>query len=263
MAVNRIWHHLFGRGLVATVDNFGSMGDPPTHPELLDYLAVRFIDSGWSVKTLVREIVLSRVYGLQSRTDPSIETLDPGNELLTHRTPRRLEAEAIRDAILSFGGRLESSGGGNAVRPGTKSEYAYEFDDRRRSVYLPIFRNRLHELFEVFDFPDPNLSIGRRTTSTLATQSLYMLNSPLVINHARFAAKRLLAAEELDDRGRLELMYRRALGRGPRPEEVRLAEEFLNTWDEQISDKPAERRLELWTALCQTLMASIDFRYVY
>ena len=177
MYVNRIWHHLFGRGIVATTDNFGARGEPPTHPELLDYLAARFVEEGWSTKKLIREIVLSRVYRLSTRGDARNEETDAANLLLWRANRRRLEAEAIRDAILQISGNLDSARGGpslplTAQNVHTIAPYFLEDDSRiqpgvkyRRTVYQPIMRNSQMEdvdILNLFDFKDPDQIVGAR-----------------------------------------------------------------------------------------------------
>jgi hypothetical protein len=251
--VNRIWHHLVGAGLVRTVDNFGSTGEAPSHPELLDYLALRFVREGWSVKKLIREIMLSQTYQQAGEVaNPAAAKVDPENRLLWHMNRRRLDAESIRDAMLFVSGALEPSAGGPTIREGAL-ERGYRFDDTRRSVYTPVFRNRLLELFEVFDFADPNFCMGRRNVSTVPTQALYLMNDPFVMDQARRAAERLLAVPGLDDGGRVERAYRLALARLPTEQERRLATAFLG----QEPEQPAA-----WQRFYQTLFACIDFRYV-
>ncbi|HEY7314233.1 MAG TPA: PSD1 and planctomycete cytochrome C domain-containing protein [Gemmataceae bacterium] len=262
--VNRVWHHLFGAGLVRTVDNFGTVGERPSHPELLDYLALRFMRDGWSVKKLIRVVVLSHAYQMSSAGraggTPALRSagvppaIDPENRLLAHVNRRRLDAECLRDAMLTVGDRLDRSLGGPTIKKGTTSEIAYRFDDARRSVYTPIFRNKLLELFEAFDFGDPNLVTGRRNVSTVATQALFLMNSPFVREQARHAAKALLAAPELDEARRVDRAYRLALGRLPAPRERDIALKFLAS--------SRGERLEAWGRLYQALFACIDFRYV-
>lgn len=259
--VNRIWQHLFGQGIVRSADNFGTTGELPSHPELLDYLARRFVAEGWSTKKLIRDLMLSRTYRLASQPLPASIERDPDNRLLSHQNRRRLDAEILYDSMLALGGNLDRTAGGETVRKNTKSEYGYEFEVGRRAVYLPIFRNNLPDLFAVFDFPDPNLSMGTRTTSTLSTQALFFLNSPFTVGQARLAAESLLAVEGLDDDARLELWYRRALARAPRSSERSQALEFLarrsvNGAEGQSSD------IDRWSAVCHAVMASVDFRYV-
>jgi len=218
--VNRVWTKLFGAGLVRTVDNFGSTGETPSHPELLDFLARRFMEDGWSTKALIRSLVLSRAYRLAAVDDPAGAAIDPENRLLWRMHRRRLDAESLRDAILSVAGTLElgtplpkvdragspptgSARGGpgitdpkvlGAAGSDAPSEYGYQFTDTRRSVYTPAFRNRRLELFEAFDGADPNAVAGERTVSTVAPQALYLLNSPFIMAQSRAAAERLLAA---------------------------------------------------------------------
>ncbi len=255
--VNRIWHHLFGAGLVRTVDNFGNTGEAPSHPELLDHLALRFVEQGWSVKKMIREIMLSRAYQLSSAS-PSpaavVHKIDPENRLLSRMNRRRLDAESLRDAMLLVSGGLDRTAGGPTIRTGTTAERDYRFEDTRRSVYTPIFRNHLLELFEAFDFPDPNVCLGRRNVSTVSTQALFLMNSPFVMEQARRAAGSLLMVPKLDDVGRVELAYRRALGRLPGTRERTLALAF-------VGQAPGPR-VATWGQLYQTLFACIDFRYV-
>jgi hypothetical protein len=178
--------------------------------------------------------------------------IDPDNRLLTRMPRRRLEAEAIRDAILMVSGRLDRSIGGANIKPGTNTETGYVFDDNRRSIYAPVFRNRLLELLEVFDFADPNLVVGQRNVSTVATQALFMVNSPFILEQSRFAAKRFMALETNDDR-RLERMYLESCGRAPSDAEREIAMRFLRNSKDQA---------ESWERIAQAVFASIDFRYV-
>jgi hypothetical protein len=254
--VNRVWHHLFGAGIVRTVDEFGTTGELPSHPELLDHLALRFVEDGWSVKKLVRAIVLSRTYRLSSAASKEALAVDPENRLLWRHNRRRLDAEELRDTILVISGKLDRTVGGPLMKPNTASEVGYVFDDTRRSVYTPVFRNRLLELFEAFDFADPNLVTGKRTVSTTVTQALYLMNSPFAMDQARHAAKAALAVPNLDDVGRLERAYRIALGRLPTEKERQLALAFVAG-----KTKPDERQAA-WERLYQTLFACVDFRYV-
>ena len=232
--VNRLWAKLMGEGLVRTPDNFGSTGERPTDPELLDWLALRLIDNGWSIKQTLREMMLTRSYR-------SVRT-----------EPRRLDAEALRDAMLMVSGRLDLSAGGPSIRPGTKSEFGYRFESERRSLYLPVFRNALPDIFAVFDFPDPNLVAGKRHTSTLATQALYFMNHPFVIEQSQHAAEALLQSGDARVLEMVELAYRKALGRRPSAVEADLAIEFLG-------DSPT---LSTWSTFFQSLFACVDFRFV-
>ena len=253
---NRVWHHLMGAGLVRTVDNFGVTGELPSHPELLDYLAVRFVQEGWSVKKLIREIVLSRTYQMSSEPDVEGAKADPENKLLWRMNRRRLDAESLRDAILSVSGKLDHTVYGNNVKKGTTVERDYVFDDVRRSIYAPVFRNRLLELFEVFDFPDPNMVTGKRNISTVPTQALYLMNNPFVMNQARHTANSLLKHEDFSDRQRVDRVYRQALGRLPSDRERQLALNYL------AGAETTAQREAAWERFCQTVIACVDFRYV-
>ncbi|MBC8243549.1 MAG: DUF1553 domain-containing protein [Verrucomicrobia bacterium] len=244
--VNRIWHHLLGRGLVATPDNFGTTGDLPSHPELLDWLAMEFVKDGWSVKEMIRRVVHSRAYRRASTGASAGQAADPENRLLWRGNRRRLPAEAIRDTILSVSGQLDTRQGGYTIRKFSQYDWGYEFDTVRRSVYVPMFRNTALELFEVFDAANPNVTTGRRTETTLPTQALFMMNSPFVIAQAKRAGERI-AGMAASDAVRVRLAYRLALGRDPRPDEAALAVEFAG-------------QAGAWPALAQSLFASIDFR---
>jgi hypothetical protein len=252
--VNRIWSHLFGAGLVRTVDNFGAPGERPSHPELLDWLAIKFVEDGWSTKRMIRRIVLSRAYQLASLHEQDSD-IDPENRLLAHQNRRAMDAETLRDLWLSVSGELTADGFGDPVRPGTKSEYDYEFPIGARAVYLPVFRNELPDLYEVFDFPDPNLSRGQRTSSTLPTQALFLMNNPFVLDRAAATARRVQRMKGNDDE-RLEWLTLAYLGRHPIPAERDLVDRFLH----QPSSAPNPQGR--WERICQALMGSISLRFV-
>ena len=258
--VNRVWYWLFGTGLVRSVDNFGRMGELPSHPRLLDHLAVEFVRNGWSTKKLIRQIVHSRTYQLSSEASPEAVQLDPENRLLSYSPRKRLDAESIRDAVLAVSGQLDLTTGGSTIKPGSTTEFGYRFnvsnlDGRRRSIYVPVFRNTLLDLFAVFDFADPNLVFGRRTTSTLPTQALYFLNSPWVNQQAQHAALRVVSFEGSREQ-RIEFAHRLFFGRPPKPAERQLTEDYLSGANSR------EEQLTAWRQLCQALYASVDFRFV-
>ncbi len=253
VVVNRVWHWLMGQGLVRTVDNFGSTGDQPSHPELLDYLATQFVEQGWSVKQLIREIMLSRTYRMSSARGASAIETDPDNRWLSHMNRQRLDAESIRDTLLFISGQLDSSAGGPSIAKGTKIEYGYVFKSKRRSVYLPIFRNRLPQLMEVFDFADPNIQLGSRTSSTTVPQAHFLMNNPFMLEVTDAAANRILARSELDETQRLRFAFSQVLGRGPSKMELQLAEALLHDGSDESKN---------WSMLYQTLFQSIDFRYL-
>ena len=254
--VNRAWHWLFGSGLVRTVDNFGTTGEMPSHPQLLDELATRFVDEGSSVKQLVRDIVTSATYRQASEASAESQKVDPENRLLSHANRRRLEAEAIRDAMLTISGELDLAAGGPTVPEDLSADYDYVAAGNRRSIYIPVFRNSLPAIFEAFDYPDPSLVVGKRTTSTVAPQALFLLNNPFVRERAEAAAVRLLANDTGSDDERVRRAFRWTLGRVPTPEETAVARETLR---EEIGASSSPEKA--WTEVFHLLFLSLDFRY--
>jgi hypothetical protein len=264
--VNRVWLHLFGRGLVPTPDNFGAAGQPPTHPELLDTLAVDFMAGGWSVKRLIRRIVLSRAYQLSSAHDAHNVEADPENALVWRMAKRRLEAEAIRDAVLFVAGKLATEPPIGSLVARNGEGYAgfmrvggLDASDTHRSVYLPIVRDQVPESLGLFDFADPSLVRGERATTTGPAQALYFMNGPFVIQQAQALADRLRAREG-DDAGTIERAYRLAFARLPSNDERARAIAFLR--DFPAREGSADRRREAWSAFCQALFAAAEFRYL-
>jgi hypothetical protein len=264
--VNRVWLHLFGRGLVPTSDNFGAAGRPPSHPELLDTLAVDFMADGWSVKRLIRRIVLSRAYGLDSTYDPHNFEADPDNALIWRMSKRRLEAEAVRDALLFVGGRLapEPPVGSAVARTGEGLGLflrlaGLDASDTHRSVYLPVVRDQVLESLALFDFADPSLVTGERATTTSPAQALYFLNSPFVTRQAEALAERVRASEGDDARG-IDRAYRLALARPPTAAERNRALAFLQTFTARTG--VPDRAREAWSAFCQALFSAAEFRYL-
>lgn len=255
--VNRVWHWLFAAGLVRTTDNFGATGEAPSHPELLDDLAAEFVRDGWSIKRLVRRIVLSRTYRLAAKADEQERAADPENRLLARSPRRRLDAECLRDALLAISGQLEADSGGKTLRSGVSADYGYLHDERCRSVYVPVLRNALPEVFKVFDFADPSTVTGRRTQSTTPQQALFFMNDPFVLACARHAAQQSLSWHVLDDAARVERSFRVALGRPPGSAERQHTLEFIRSATESgMSD------VDAWSRHWQALFASLDFRYV-
>ena len=231
VVVNRIWQHLFQQGIVTTVDNFGVNGDQPSHPELLDYLANRFVIDGWSFKKLIRHIVLSHTYRLSAEATGENVAVDPANRLLWRHSPRRLDAEEIRDAMLAAAGKLDRT------RP--EGSPAKEFKvvemrnngaearrltedasrDLHRSVYLPLVRGVTPRALEVFDFAEQGMVTGSRDSTTVPTQALYLLNDPFVRRQALALAERVVQTPNLNDFDRLQLAYQLAFGRNATPAE--------------------------------------------
>jgi hypothetical protein len=253
---NRVWHWLIGAGLVRTVDNFGTTGESPSHPKLLDHLAIQFVKQGWSVKKLIRTIVLSRTYRLSSSRGEQQE--DPENRLLAHMNRRRLDAESLRDTMLSVGGTLKFEMGGATFPASLKTDVGFRFQAPRRSVYVPVFRSSLPELFDVFDFANTSLVTGRRTLSTVAPQALFMMNHPFVRTQAGLAAERLLGDSQPKEEHRIDYAYLRILGRHATEAEIVLSQAFLKS----VMDTAEKGRVEAWTQMVQSLFSTIDFRYV-
>jgi hypothetical protein len=267
---NRVWRHLFGAGLVRTVDNFGFTGERPTHPELLDSLAVRFMSNGWSVKKLVRELVLSRTYRQDSTYQKEAFGIDPDNRLLWRASKQRLDAEAIRDAMLLASGELdEKRPGGSLVarligdRPisliGLDSRLPADLDGSlHRSVYLPVLRDRLPDVLDLFDFAEPSLVTGDRETTNVPVQALYLMNSPFVQARAKGMAARL-RRDSGSDEERIRQAFQLCFSRQPAEDELRMAAGFLERSSGETGHGAAGDSRGL-AAFCQALLATAEFR---
>jgi len=264
--VNRIWQGHFGDGLVRTPDNYGRLGDHPSNPELLDYLARTFIENGWSIKKLTRMIMLSQTYQMSAAFDEEKKAKDPENRLLSHFPRQRLSIEEIRDAYLAMGGDLDFTMGGT-LDPGVGSDGETSASrismnpetTNRRSIYLPLRRSNLPTLYTLFDFGDATSPEGHRGTTTVATQALFVMNSPMVIREARNVATTVMKQQKQDKR-RVEEIYLRVLDRRPDAGEIDSGLTYLarlrqkwNTIDEA----------QAWTSLTHALMASNEFIFVY
>ncbi len=221
--VNRLWHHVFGRGIVASVDNFGKLGDLPTHPELLDFLAQRFIESGGSIKSLLRDILMSKTFQRSSQFSVQSSQLDPENKLLSHWSTRRLEAEAIRDSIVNLSGKLDTTLYGESVGSG----------DDRRSIYVKVIRNSLPPFLTTFDSPVPFATRGQRDATNVPAQSLTLLNDPNVISWARSWALR--TASITPDEQRIRQMFRQAFSREATADEVTQSQAYLTSLQAQTT----------------------------
>jgi mono/diheme cytochrome c family protein len=269
--VNRIWQYHFGRGIVPTASNFGKQGQPPTHPELLDYLTRRFIESGWSVKAMHRLIMLSQTYQLASRDHAGNLKTDPDNVYRWRFDRRRLDAESIRDAMLAVSGALDRTPGGPHPFPDQTTwnftqhnpfKAVYETD--RRSVYLMTQRIQRHPYLALFDGPDTNASTAQRNTSTTPLQALFLLNDPFVHEQARKFAARLLA-ERSDDGSRVERAYLLALGRPPTADERAASQDYLARARAKLQSAgtPADRLTPLaWESYVRALLMTNEFVYV-
>ncbi|HET6424188.1 MAG TPA: DUF1553 domain-containing protein, partial [Planctomycetaceae bacterium] len=261
--VNRVWRWHFGAGLVRSVDNFGLLGDKPSHPELLDWLALRFVQDGWSIKSLHRLIVLSATYQVGSQTEAANLERDPENQWFARASVRRLEAEAIRDSLLSVSGRLDHTMGGSLL---TVKNRAYFFDHTskdltdysspRRSLYLPVVRNNVYDFFQLLDYPDAAIPTGDRPTTTIAPQALLMMNSPFVAETSEALATRLLQEVPNSDGDRIQHLYARAFGRSASADEVTQARSLLDDITASAG------RVQAWASLCQVVLASNEFIYL-
>ncbi|AMV36868.1 PSD1 and planctomycete cytochrome C domain-containing protein [Planctomyces sp. SH-PL62] len=267
--VNRIWKQHFGEGLVRSPDDFGVMGQAPTHPELLDWLASEFVRRGWSIKAMHRLILGSAAYRMASRATPDADRIDPTNALLHRMNVRRLEAEAVRDALLAVSGRLDRRVGGPSVAPhlspfmegrGRPATSGPLDGQGRRSLYLQVRRNFLNPMFQVFDAPVPFSTIGRRHASNVPAQALTLLNDPLVLELADAWAGRLLAevGADQDDVGRIERLYREAFGRAPTVEEITRCSAYLEA---RKGVEPSSPRA-VWADLGHALFNVKEFVYV-
>ena len=278
--VNRLWYHVFGRGIVPTVDNFGKLGEKPAHPELLDYLASRFLKEGASIKSMLRLLVTSDVYRRSSEPSPEAAEKDPANALLQHMPIRRLEAEALRDAILAVSGELDPTMYGDSIKtyyvrlataddPSTGQ--AKGDKDRgpldgagRRSIYLEVRRNVMNPFLEVFDAPKPTGARGRRDITNVPAQSLTMMNSPFVILQSEKWAETLAADGETDPSKRVEKMFMRALGREPSSTELDKSRTFLAALADEHGVDPAAVASSppVWRDFAQAIFNFKEFLYI-
>ena len=298
--VNRIWQHLIGQGIVREPDNFGVSGPGPTHRELLDHLAVDFVEQGWSVKQMIRSIVTSRVYRLSTAYDPGRLESDPANLWIARGNVKRLNAEAIRDAMLTVSGSINlgppkssifasmgsafmgpngpqniplllAPGGNNDDRAANirrllggnlrnPAVSLLEVPNYHRSVYLPIGRNNLPRALDVFDFADPNSVTGTREVSNTADQALYMMNNPFVLELSDAFARRVMQSTK-DPQGRVDRAFQIAYGRSASIEEMNASLKFVRKAKESQDQVPADEALfKAWSQFCQALMAAAEFR---
>jgi Ni/Co efflux regulator RcnB len=284
--VNRVWQQLFGAGIVRSSDNFGIRGDLPSHPELLDYLASEFIKQGWSTKKLVRRLVLTSVYRTSASPNPAAHEIDPDNRLLWHMNPRRLEAETIRDSILAITGKLDLTEGGETLPTHSLETFSPNLSTfnpsqviktarlpenlrYRRTVYLPIFRTKQMQELDIlnyFDFAEPTQINASRRATVVPTQSLFLLNSPWIVEQAEALAAKLVQDDQLLDRQRVNELILRILNRKPAESEIMRGLEFVYDFERRASaDKTAKSaglpgRLA-WAAFIQMLLASNEFLY--
>ena len=270
---NRIWHHLFGKGIVETVDNFGLQGKLPSHPELLDYLALTFRDNGWSIKKLIREIVLSETFKRSTIQSDELLKKDPNNIYLASFPVRRIEAEAIRDGILAASQSLDSTMYGPPVKTyltefmqgrGRPNESGPLDGAGRRSIYQEVRRNFLEPMMVTFDRPIPFSTFGNRNVTNVPAQSLTLMNDPFVAQQAEVMAKKLLAQKELAFNEKIEWIYMRAFSRKPTPEEIQKAEQFitgLKKMDPQTKNG-IDQETQIWKDFCHSIFNLKEFIYL-
>ncbi len=244
--VNRIWAHHFGRGIVGTPSNFGALGERPTHPELLDYLATKFVAGGWSIKALHREIMLSATYRESSRFDSQNARTDPDNRYFWRMNRRRLEVEPWRDAMLSVAGNLDDKIGGPPADLAAP-------DNHRRTLYGAVSRHDLNPLLRLFDFPDPNITCDQRANTTVPLQQLFVLNSDFMARQAKALVARVSAGES-DDAARIRRAFLLAYGRAPMEKEVEIGLRFLSAGGSE--------KASAWEKYAQVLLSSNEFAFV-
>ena len=268
---NRIWQHHFGRGISPTPSNFGVRGEPPTHPELLDWLAAKFVSSGWSIKSLHREILSSQTYRLSSESDSSSAAKDPDDQWLWRFPLRRLDAESIRDAMLHVSGRLDRRRPAPHPFPPIEdwhwtqhNPFKAVYPSQHRTVYLMTQRLVKHPFLAIFDGPDTNASTDLRSRSTVPLQALFLRNNPFVQEQAAAFADRLIGSET-DTRSRIQDAYQLAWGRPPGPDEI-------DRWLRYLSDSrkalatarasQADTERAIWSSLAKVMLSSNEFLYV-
>jgi hypothetical protein len=270
--VNRIWRWRFGQGIVPTPDNFGLLGAAPVNQPLLDWLAYRFIENKWSIKAMQRMMMLSSTYQMSAAVNPKAALVDPENRLNWRANVKRLEAEAIRDNLLTVSGLLDRSMGGSLLHVKNRdflfdhtSKDTTKYDSRRRSVYLPVIRNNVYDVFQLFDFPDPAVANGDRATTTVATQALFLMNSEWVAQICEDWAGTLLKDRKLDDAGRVRQIYLKAYAREPSADEADRAQTLIRNVETALTHgepNADRRRLQAWASLCQTVVSANEFVYV-
>ncbi|MBC8354595.1 MAG: PSD1 domain-containing protein [Planctomycetes bacterium] len=270
--VNRMWRWHFGRGLVGSTDNFGRLGDPPVNQPLLDYLAARLVDSGWSLKELHREIVLSSTYQMSVSNNDIASAADPENHWQWRANMRRIEAEAIRDSLLSVSGLLDTEMGGSMLHVGNR-EFVFNhtskdettYDTTRRSIYLPVIRNHLFDVFSLFDYSDASVPTGDRTTSTIAPQALFLMNSDFLARSAQAFSDRLASEVPSDHHERVSRLYALAFGRPPSDTETEQAIAFVAAVGSQDATADSGEKAVTpggWEALCHVMLVSSEFLHL-
>ena len=264
--VNRLWLWINGVGLVRTADNFGTTGEQPTHPELLDYLATDFMRRGWSAKDAMRQMMLSANYRRASQPTERAAEIDPENKFFSHAVRKRIQVEALRDAMLELSGELTVPVSQSTLKPGVKEDYRYAFAPNLRAVYQPVLRNSLPDLYEAFDFPNSSISTGQRSQSVVSPQALALMNNGWVHARAQQMARRLMAevdalqSDSLDSsqwQTVINDVFKRSLGRSATTVESYACQSLVTELQDQ-----SQSREQIMTRLVHGILASIDFRYL-
>ncbi|MCA9213769.1 MAG: DUF1553 domain-containing protein, partial [Planctomycetales bacterium] len=282
VAVNRIWGHLFARPLVDSSDNFGTTGSSPSHPELLDYLASRFIQNGWSTKSLIQDIVSTQTYQLAAQEEASNAAIDPDNQWLWRYQPKRIDVEVIRDAMLAISGKLDRTRGGKTLQHlglvslgGDHIVLEAPSPYQRRSIYLPIYRDTVGltddidasmGMFSTFDFADPNLMAGSRSQTVVPAQALFLMNAEFIHEQAAALAEDLVK-QESEFEARLQNAYQRVYGRNPSIEEIEQLRQYITNFVASATKDPGDEKQKTaeamaWTSLCQSLFGSNEFLFL-
>ncbi|MDQ6631414.1 MAG: DUF1553 domain-containing protein, partial [Verrucomicrobiota bacterium] len=249
--VNRIWQHHFGEGIVRTPNNYGKLGEPPTHPELLDFLANEFVKLGWSIKAMHRAIMLSATYQ-QSSSSAGSAKVDPENKLFGRMNRRRLESEALRDSLLSVSGKLDLTLNGPSLR---------DFSTNRRTLYITTIRSDRATYQFLFDAADPNAIVEKRVDSTVSPQALFLLNHPFVVAQTKAVAQRLSQLKNADAQKKIQWLYETLYGRLPLPEEIKIGRKLLAPMKVAEKGNPVAEALAL-EQYCQILLCANEFIYV-
>ena len=272
--VNRIWHHLFGKGIVETVDNFGLQGKLPSHPKLLDYLAVKFQDDGWSIKKMIRHIVTSEVFKRSAVRSDALAEKDPINIYLASFSVRRLESEAIRDALLVVSGSMDSTLYGPPIKThltefmqgrGRPNKSGPLDGAGRRSIYQEVRRNFLEPMMVTFDRPIPFSTFGKRNVTNVPSQSLIIMNDPFVVQQAERMAKQLLTQKELTFDQKIEWIYMRTFSRKPSAEELAKAATFIEVlrgMENQSEEEGLDKETNIWKDYCHSIFNLKEFIYL-
>lgn len=269
---NRVWRWHFGKGIVATTDNFGKLGAKPTNQSLLDWMAATLMEEGWSLKELHRMILLSNTWQMSSEWNSKAAAIDPDNQLMWHADIRRLEAESIRDAILAVSDGLDLTMGGSLMNVDNRafvfnheSKDGVTYDFNRRSLYLPVIRNHLFGMFMLFDYADASVLNGNRASTTVAPQALFMLNSHLIENASHRMAEQIQHETALSPEQKIQKLFLKAYGRQPTEMEINKSLHFLDDVEQELQaeTKSSEQRItRAWQVLCQSFLASSEFIYL-